>query len=256
MNHEAQSRLPEWVSNPLVRVAAGAVALGGSVAGCGGDDGGGVDPGFTPNPAHTLTVEPTATNTPIIEATPTAEPTVTPTAVPTERVQDVPCVILPQELCDSGELIEFTSDTGLKLKMIGFNLPVGTPVYSPRDGAVALGAQVLNGVNGNFLIIADPKTPTNSGIFFGDLSFPVSIDSVIKQGDQIGSIQDTGIRSFDKYNLLFRPNTVVNGAAATDEQVLEQLFPGILDQSPVSLIGITPSTPQGGAPVYQNSSGK
>ncbi len=258
MSQEAQSRLPEWVSKPAVRIAAGAVALGGSLAGCGGDDAGDIDPGFTPNPGHTLTVEPTATSTPIIEvtSTPTATPTLEPTATPTERVQNVPCEILPQEYCDDAELVYYTNGKGVRLEMLGFKLPEGTPIYSTNSGTLVKGSQSTGLLVGDYAIIANAQNPTDSSMFFGNLSISVGHGEKVAGNTQIGSVRNSENEVFGKYNFLFRINTIgPDGQPTSNKEGMSDLFPGIFNSQPSldvsEQVGNTGT--KVGDPIYSNS---
>ncbi len=234
MNMEARSRLQEFVSKPAVRIVAGAVALGGTLAGCGGDDAGDVDPGFTPDATHTLTIEPTATRTPIIEATPTFTPTPTlePTFTPTpEPVVEVPCKVLPIEFCKDGKLLEFELN-GKKYSFVGLNVPPGTPIYALTSGELAkteesgqyftgFGAQITN------------SEQTGASIIKGDVLYQNMVYETVQEGQQIATVGDRGIENLGGYNIVFTINRRTQNGPVPNMDLLKELFPNAFEQPPI-----------------------
>ena len=178
---------------------------------CGGGN------GTEPKIQNGATLTPPAATEPAPTGTPTLEPP--PTA--TEVKQEVPCQIIPQEYCERAKLIEFKYQ-GVDHKLIAFNLPEGTPLYSPKDGQLFTGEFNGEPFNGPFGSVQDPK---NGFSFIGDVNITL-LPQAVKKGDQIGTIQNTGITNFGEYNLIIfttRANAQGTGPE-TDEEVLNTLF--------------------------------
>ena len=86
----------------------------------------------TPEPTTAPTPTPTASPTP--SHPPTPEPTATPPAVYTGPETPGSCLVLPEEFCGKGELVERKNSAGRVLKFIGIRkgaIPKDVPVFNP-----------------------------------------------------------------------------------------------------------------------------
>lgn len=137
------------------------------------------------------------------------------------------CLILEEKYCSASKLINWTYQDQT-YKIIGFNLPEGTPIFSPIDGSV--GKAKENGQPFNGLLAEIPPSTSNSTSlsFIGDLQFEGGMSSInVKKGQVIGYVGKTGTVNFGGYNLIiwvtqFSPSTQ---KFFTPEDVLNKLLP-------------------------------
>lgn len=207
----------------------------------------------TENP-HTLTVEPTKEKTPFVVDTPTRTaivntetpiPTatatpVTPEATPTERVQDTPCIILPEEFCKNAEPLRYVDSTGTDALMLGFkNLPAGTPVMAPTAATVfPVRESVGSPWKGNWALVDLSPDGSKPSLIIGDIGFENPDDSLNPgAGEIITTIQGSGVENAG-YSLLvlLGSQESIGGKLQTNQELYESLFPGITTIEPVATI--------------------
>ena len=188
-----------------------------------------VTPGLQPiTPSPTETIRPTLSP----EATPTLVSIAEPVSTP-EKVT-VPCVILPDEYCSTAERIEWKDKQGNTYEFIGFRLPPDVPIFSPIDGQVGK-AKAGEPFSGFLADVANYEqiTPTSSGFsFIGDLRFDNMLSLNIKKGDIIGYTQDSSVRNFENYNVIFliSRRDPATGKFYTPGDALKEYFPDILSK--------------------------
>ena len=220
--------------------------------------------GRTENPAPSSPTVPTASGETMRPPAPTAESssiTITPAPEPPkptpEARQEVPCQILPPEVCAKAELIELKY-LGQTFKLLGFRpeyLPEGTPLYSHKDGRFNKGVTPGELFVGSFGAIMGK--PGEGGFsVYGDIKFSNNSGD-IKRGDIIGTIQNTGVTNFGEYNLIIMA-TRANAEGTrpeTDTETLTRLFPGFSEMEPVKRIdkGNAPLKPSIGSPIYSDT---
>jgi len=191
-----------------------------------------------PTETPTATSLPTRTPTPESTFTPTASPTPEPTSTPTPEVKkEVPCQILPTEYCSQYEVINWKYQ-GREYKLLGFNLPPGTPIFAHKPGKELATADFgENGLFKGFLVeVEDPDNPNDlktSLEFIGDLSFAKYEWGKIKQGDIIATIQDRGIKNFGEYNLIIQAFKGKFPDLETNTELLDKFFPNFSTTPPV-----------------------
>jgi len=138
------------------------------------------------------------------------------------------CLVLGEKYCSKFKVINWKYQ-GREYKLLGFNLPPGTPIFAHKPGKEL--ATVDFGENGSlkgFLVkVEDPDNPNDlktSLEFIGDLSFAKYEWGKIKQGDIIATIQDRGIRNFGEYNLIIRSFKGKFPDLETNTELLDKLF--------------------------------
>lgn len=140
------------------------------------------------------------------------------------------CLILEEKYCSQGKLVNTKNQLGQPVTYIGFRLPVNVPVFADRRGQVLKATQNQSDIKGAMAIIVDPNSNTapQSG-FMGDLQFPNMLSLNVSKGDFIAYTQDTGIKNFRDYNVIFtiRQIETTNKQILTDKQLLHELFPSI-----------------------------
>lgn len=176
---------------------------------------------------------PTPSEAPLTPApTESPVPTLEPTPSPVEVVDAKPCAIIPDEFCAQGELINWTRQ-GETYKLIGFRLPPNTQVFSPVDALLGKVKQDGDPFSGYVAEIIQPETYTTYSLT-GDLYFDDMQSGLVKKGDVIGNIQDTGVKNLGEYNLIFSVTRFDQATQtfSTPEDVLNDLFPGLLSKKP------------------------
>ncbi len=180
----------------------------------------------------TETPEPTATVSPTLTPEPTIAPTRTPTMAPTkEAVQEVPCGILPVEYCSQAEVVNIKLPTGGTVKMIGFRLPPGVPLFLPKDGQVTK-TKLVNATfyRGYQAYIFDPDNPDKSRFkLSGDLLFDNMLSLNMKKGERFGQTQNTEDIDMIGYNLIVNVVDIIgtDRREASNEETLRKMFPAI-----------------------------
>ncbi|OHA53214.1 MAG: hypothetical protein A2991_00760 [Candidatus Terrybacteria bacterium RIFCSPLOWO2_01_FULL_58_14] len=174
---------------------------------------------LTDEPASTATSEPTATAVP----SPTAEVVAPPSANPVPGS----CLILEQQYCGLGERVSWQAPWGSTLDLLGFRLPAGAVIFSPRDGSVSGDTGGSSALHPNASVVGVYQ-PDSYDAFqaTGDLALNIRGLSTVTAGVPLAQLQDTGIRLVGDYNL------IVEFLAAddqqrivTDEGTIAQLFP-------------------------------
>lgn len=178
----------------------------------------------------------------IVPATSTAEassppppetptPTASPATSPTEVAKEQSCVIIPEQLCTTGELLITKNAEGKTLYQIGANISKDTPLVAPRltSGSENKQLQLIKQKHGQSsilqgfgLTVLDPDNPALSVSYHGDIDIGEFRTQNIKGGDNIGKMQDTGVTNWG-YNLVI---------TASSKEVLERLYPDIMKQTP------------------------
>ena len=144
------------------------------------------------------------------------------------------CLILEQKYCTAGKLLNWNYQ-GQTYKLVGFRLPPDVPIFSPIDGQVGK-AKAGEPFSGFLADVANYEqiTPTSSGFsFIGDLRFDNMLSLNIKKGDIIGYTQDSSVRNFENYNVIFliSRRDPATGKFYTPGDALRKLFP-ILYKNP------------------------
>ena len=232
------------------------------LAACGGED---KSPQAIASPANKVPTVPEQTeNTPTIESTftvepeptkvvPTADPendggkasvetntpesatsTSEPTATATERVQEVPCRILPEQFCSQAKIVEHTTLDGNQMTLVGLNLPEGTPLFSIYRGDADISDSRLSlKLNGKILSVSSSASEATGGkekymLIYGDvIEENLPSQGLVDKGAQIGSVGGNGTTNLDNYNILIRFMTSDSGELVVDNELIEELFPGI-----------------------------
>lgn len=264
-NSQPESRFKRALRR--VAVPAGGVIAAVLVA-CGGGSEGDTDETATTAPTQaestateTIT-EPTSTET----TTPTVEPTEdpegeettvggkpgpeetatnTPSPEPTERVQEIPCQIVPQEFCDDAEPLRYITPNGEDVLMLGFkNLPAGTPIMAPTSASVfPIRYGTDNSWQGNGALVDLASDGTRPALIIGDIGFDSPENSLtLNAGDVISTIKGAGVEN-QGYNLLIMLGVQeTNGGVLTsNDELYESLFPGITTAEPVGTLKRTDS---------------
>ncbi len=139
------------------------------------------------------------------------------------------CKILEEKFCDKAVLIERKASDGSVVKMIGINLPSGTPIFSPVDSQVLKSELPASGVYKGKqalmggAVVSDSSFPSVS--FRGDLKFDSTSTQNAKKGDVIGYAGDAGINNFG-YNVV-----ILIGAASENAQNVEKFLKPMFPQA-------------------------
>jgi len=262
---------PSRFRRVMSKVALPAAGVISSVAiACGGGDGSEVTvtPTSTPTSEQTTVSEETPTQTPTAtateakteapteeapvgkpgpEETATASPTEenTPAPEPTERVQEIPCQIVPEEFCNDVEALRYITPIGENVLMIGFkNLPAGTPIMAPVGASVyPVRSSSDNSWKGNWALVDFSDNGTRPSFIIGDIGFESPENSLnVEAGGTITTIQGNGVDN-EGYNLLIMLGVQeFNGGELTsNNELYESLFPGITSVEPVGVLESTES---------------
>ncbi len=191
------------------------------------------------NPAATVPAAIIPTEGPKL-STPIPTETKTP-----EAKQIQPCTVFPTEFCSKAELLERKASDGSSIKLIGINLPSGTPIFSPVDSQVLKSELPASGVYKGKqalmggAVVSDSSFPSVS--FRGDLKFDSTSTQNAKKGDVIGYAGDAGINNFG-YNVV-----ILIGAASENaqnvEKFLKPMFPQAFEK-PAKQVNADVSQPQ------------
>ena len=210
------------------KVAAG-VALGAAALGVGGV----IAATHQSAPAEVTNVSPTPGETILKTPAGTVKVSVPPSATPTSTAEAPktpeaqPCQILSPELCSQAQLIHFKNSSNQTFNLIGADLPTGTPIFSPIDGQISAPTEIkqpspYKGILGK--ISGQPNQPS----FFlrGDIKFSNMNSKNVKKGEIIGYIQNTGIKEFDKYELVVEIDGIdqATGQPGIDNKTTQELF--------------------------------
>ncbi len=109
------------------------------------------------------------------------------------------CKILEEKFCSQTRIAR-TKD----IIYIGINLPPGTPIYAPVDGRVSVPTKINqpSPFQGFTVGMNDSNDPTVNYSFRGDVQFSSNLSGVTKAGIIIGTVTNTGAKSFDIYNFV------------------------------------------------------
>lgn len=187
-----------------------------------------------------------ATTAATTSSTETAKPTNTPTP---EVKSNVPCVVLPQEYCDSAEVLERVNNGNVDLKLLAFKLPAGVPIYALADGDLIKGT----GVNGVLLTIKNLGNNSPDAVSYGvQGDIKPSEDVVtrkVKKGDVIGYTQDTGV----KLPIPGDYKIVINSMDSTfkdKSENLKEFFPAAFKKGATGQFTINSSAPAAITPTF------
>jgi len=196
----------------LAGIAALALAIGGAIEACGGNDNQSVNTEIRTEAPRT------PSTTPLAESpTPTPElPKATPTT--TEGVQEVPCQIVPIEYCSQAERVLLVY-SGTAYTYIALNLPAGVPLSTPSDGLSDETEASGDPFSGVDLALFD-CSGTTVAKFVGDIRTTSEIQEHRRAGDILGYVSDTGIKNFGA-TILFR---------YSNEEATKSLFPAAFEK--------------------------
>ena len=127
------------------------------------------------------------------------------------------CLVLEQKYCTGGKLTDWESPDKIKYKFVIFTLPSGTPMLAPYDG------DMIPNPSGEGNILKVPSasifdTTGKKGAIFtvmGDIVFIKQTQYVVKKGDIIGTVGETGVKIFDSNIALTYSNS-----KGSDEKML------------------------------------
>ncbi len=138
------------------------------------------------------------------------------------------CLILEEKYCSQAKVINWTNPAGQKMKLIGLDLPEGTPLFMPIDGQVAKVKMPDDNVwKGVAAIILDLQDQTLEYHIVGDLKFENMFSLNKKKGEIIGWVQKTGIKNAGGYNVIFYILRGTGRETVVAEDELEKMFPVI-----------------------------
>jgi|SRR3989344_2841894 len=217
------------VRSAVAATTAPVVAL---VINCGGGDNAKPTPDDIKSPTGTVL----ETNTPMPSATAIAtqvieSPSPEPTPTLTEIPASVPCEILEQQYCSQGKILNSENLFGTKIKLLGFHLPEGAPIFAPYNGSLSTGkGNTFNkdSLNATVSNPDDQSIPVFTVI--GDLRYPSSSSFYpVKKGEIVAYAQNAGITVLGDYNVVitFSIKDPNKGTLGTDEAILKQLFPNL-----------------------------
>jgi len=137
------------------------------------------------------------------------------------------CLVLEERYCKLAERVVWAAPDGTKMDLLGFRLPAGAVIFSPRDGSVSGDTGGSSALHPNASVVGVYQ-PDSYDAFqaTGDLALNIRGLSTVTAGVPLAQLQDTGIRLVGDYNL------IVEFLAAddqqrivTDEGTIAQLFP-------------------------------
>ena len=135
------------------------------------------------------------------------------------------CLVLPQQYCSQGKLVDWTNSLGVQWKLVALsNLEDETPIYAPFDGSLfqTEGPGNLISPNTPGLSIYNPDDSTTPVfILTGDIKLN-SKQYTVKKGDVIARTQNTGIKVFD--NTIVLTVTVAKGSKIISDENLINIF--------------------------------
>lgn len=138
------------------------------------------------------------------------------------------CLILEEKYCSQAKVLEDKTPLDLTVKMVGINLPAGTPIFSPKGGQVQktqLGADVVF-FKGFRATIFNPANPNKLRYkITGDFKPDDMINTDIKEGDIIGYSQDTGIKMLGYNLIIYAFDIGEDKKESIDENAIKRLFP-------------------------------
>jgi len=133
------------------------------------------------------------------------------------------CLVLEQQYCSQGKLVDWKDPNGTTYKFVVFNLPKGTPILAPFKGDFYPNPTGENSpVKAPAFGLIDPSG-NYKGVFVGngDISFINNNQQQhpVNKGDTIASVQNTGISIFGgNFALTF------TASGGSDEQMLNKLL--------------------------------
>ncbi|OGH35111.1 MAG: hypothetical protein A2958_02455 [Candidatus Levybacteria bacterium RIFCSPLOWO2_01_FULL_38_13] len=148
-----------------------------------------------------------------------------------ERPRSGTCLILEQKYCSQGKILNSENLAGTKIKLLGFHLPEGAPIFAPYNGSLSTGkGNTFNkdSLNATVSNPDDQSIPVFTVI--GDLRYPSSSSFYpVKKGEIVAYAQNAGITVLGDYNVVitFSIKDPNKGTLGTDEAILKQLFPNL-----------------------------
>ena len=139
------------------------------------------------------------------------QPQISTTTIPAGQVSMSNCVILDQQYCNSGKLVQKNG-----VSYIGFNLPSDARVYAPFDGVFMTSGNLaqmkignvtyqMGTLNPTSIMPPNEYVPTNlTPQFVAVAAFPQESDINVQKGQFLGIVGD---QRFNGFNLVVSLNT-------------------------------------------------
>lgn len=143
------------------------------------------------------------------------------------------CKILEEKYCKDLTLINFP---GSEFKIVAFNLPIGTKVYSPVNGESQWGKMPVRAISYHSRTISVPSRERpeiaqysyNLAFQTADNKYFTNIPKTVKEKEIMGTISDIKMEEFGDYNLIVvvhdRSSKDLKNRQLDSEKLLNKVF--------------------------------